>query len=45
MRETKPFSISKRAVKLAFERVKANKGTFGVDEQTITDFEKDLNSG
>ena len=43
MKETKPFSISKKAVKMAFEKVKANKGTFGVDEQTITDFEKDLN--
>ena len=43
MKETKPFNISKKAVKMAFEKVKANKGTFGVDEQSITDFEKDLN--
>lgn len=42
MKETKPFSISKKAVKMAFEKVKANKGTFGVDEQSITDFEKEL---
>ena len=42
MKETKPFNISKKAVKMAFEKVKANKGTFGVDEQSITDFEKDF---
>jgi len=44
MRETKPFSISKRAVITAYERVKANKGTYGVDEQSIEDFERDLNN-
>jgi hypothetical protein len=27
MQETKPFNISKRAVLLAYEKVKANKGT------------------
>lgn len=42
MKETKPFIISKKAVKMAFEKVKANEGTFGVDEQSISDFEKDL---
>jgi len=42
MEETKPFRISKHAVVEAFERVKANKGTYGVDEQSIEDFEKDL---
>jgi group II intron reverse transcriptase/maturase len=42
MGETKPFNISKRAVKLAYERVKANKGTYGVDEQSIEDFKKNL---
>jgi retron-type reverse transcriptase len=42
MKETKPFSISKKAVKMAFEKVKANKGTSGVDEQSIADIEKDL---
>ena len=31
MRETKPYSISKRAVIFAYERVKANKGTYGTD--------------
>ena len=42
MEETKPYSISKIAVFSAYERVKANKGTHGVDEQSIADFEKDL---
>jgi len=40
MGETKPFNISKRVVMTAYERVKANKGTYGVDEQSIEDFEK-----
>jgi len=42
MKETKQYNISKMAVKTAYERVKANKGTYGVDEQSITDFEGDL---
>ena len=42
MEETKPFKISKQAVKIAFDRVKANKGTYGIDEQTIADFEGNL---
>ena len=42
MEETKPFKISKQAVKIAFDRVKANKGTYGIDEQTITEFEENL---
>ena len=42
MEETKPFKISKQAVKIAFDRVKANKGTYGIDEQTIVDFEENL---
>jgi len=40
MYETKPFNISKYAVVDAYERVKANKGTYGVDRQSIKDFEK-----
>lgn len=28
MEETKPFVISKQVVKIAFDRVKANKGTY-----------------
>lgn len=42
MEETKPFKISKQAVKIAFDRVKANKGTYGIDEQTIQNFEENL---
>lgn len=44
MQETKPYSISKRAVITAYERVKTNKGTYGVDEQSIEDFEKKRNN-
>lgn len=42
MSETNPFSIPKRDVVTAFERVKANKGTYGIDGQTIEEFEKNL---
>ncbi|WP_141604620.1 group II intron reverse transcriptase/maturase [Terrilactibacillus laevilacticus] len=42
MQETKPFSISKNVVMYAFERVKGNKGTYGIDEQSIESFELDL---
>ena len=42
MEETKPFKISKQAVKTAFDRVKANKGAYGIDEQSISDFEENL---
>lgn len=42
MEKTKLFKISKQIVKIAFERVKANKGTYGIDEQSITDFEINL---
>lgn len=38
----KPFDISKKAVWEAWERVRANKGAAGVDEQSITQFEQDL---
>lgn len=44
MQETKPYRITKRAVLTAYERVKANKGTYGIDEQSIEDFEKNLNN-
>ena len=37
----KPFDISKWAVWEAFERVKANKGAAGVDEESIEAFEAD----
>lgn len=42
MQETKPFKISKQVVMTAYEKVKANKGTYGVDEQSLEDFEKNL---
>ncbi len=44
MSEPKPksFEISKRAVWEAWLRVKANKGAAGVDEQSITEFERNL---
>ena len=42
MRKAKPYSIPKRAVWDAYQRVKANRGAAGVDEQSLEDFEKDL---
>lgn len=42
MKETKSFSISKRTVWEAYKRVKANRGTCGVDRQSIEDFERNL---
>jgi RNA-directed DNA polymerase len=38
----KSFDISKRAVWEAYRRVKANKGGAGVDEQSMTEFEENL---
>ena len=42
MGKTKPFCISKESVVAAWDIVKANKGTYGVDEQSIEDFELNL---
>ena len=42
MSKTKPFSISKGVVWEAYKRVKANKGSAGVDEVSIEEFDKDL---
>ena len=42
MSEAKPFNISKREVWEAFQRVKANKGAAGADEQSLADFERKL---
>ena len=42
MKEAKPYNISKWSVYKAYERVRANKGSYGVDEQSIRDFEGDL---
>jgi RNA-directed DNA polymerase len=42
MNKAKQFSISKHVVLAAFEKVKANKGAAGADEQSIEDFERNL---
>jgi RNA-directed DNA polymerase len=44
MDEAKPFNIPKRVVWKAFKRVKANRGTAGVDRQSIAEFEADLSN-
>ena len=44
MDRAKPFDIPKREVWEAYKRVRANKGTAGVDGQSIADFEADLPS-
>ena len=41
----KSFEISKRVVWEAYEKVKANQGAAGVDEQSIAEFERDLKVG
>ena len=43
MEETKPFTIAQEVVYQAYKRVKANRGTYGIDKQSITDFEGKLN--
>ena len=40
--QDRPFDISKWVVWEAYQRVKANKGAAGVDEQSIAEFERDL---
>jgi RNA-directed DNA polymerase len=42
LKRAKSFEISKKVVWEAWERVKANHGAAGVDEESIADFEKDL---
>ncbi len=42
MNETKPFTIPEGLVKKAFKLVKANKGTAGVDQQSLECFELKL---
>jgi RNA-directed DNA polymerase len=42
MSKTKPYEISKKIVYEAFKRVKANKGSAGIDEQSIEGFERNL---
>jgi len=38
--QAKSYEISKRIVKEAYRRVKANRGAYGVDGQSLSDFEK-----
>jgi RNA-directed DNA polymerase len=40
--KAKPFSISKRQVWEAYKRVKENRGAAGVDDQSIEEFEEDV---
>ncbi len=40
MTSTKPYSIAKRTVWEAYQHVKANRGTAGIDEETIAMFEQ-----
>lgn len=42
MSATKPYAIDKWLIYEAYQAVKANVGSAGVDEQSIADFEKDL---
>lgn len=42
MKDSKPYEISKLVVLEAFERVKRNKGSAGIDEVDIEDFQNDL---
>jgi len=42
MKESKPYKISKHIVMSAFKRVKANRGSAGIDGQDIKEFEADL---
>jgi len=42
MSKTKPFMVSKHLVWESYERVKANKGAAGVDNESIACFEADL---
>ncbi len=42
MVENKPYNIPKQVVMTAFKRVKANKGSAGIDGLTIEDFETNL---
>jgi RNA-directed DNA polymerase len=40
--QAKPFDISKQVVWEAYKRVKSNRGTYGVDGESIADFEVNL---
>lgn len=42
LKQTKPYNIPKRLIYQAYKRVKANKGSAGVDGQTLDVFEQNL---
>uniref|UniRef100_UPI0038BB9AC2 group II intron reverse transcriptase/maturase n=1 Tax=Paraburkholderia heleia TaxID=634127 RepID=UPI0038BB9AC2 len=42
VKSAKPYSIAKRAVWEAYQRVKANHGAAGIDDETIAEFEQNL---
>ncbi len=42
MTSVKPFSIPKRSVWEAWQKVKKNKGSYGIDGESIEDFERNL---
>ena len=42
MNSTKPFVIAKREVWEAYQQVKSNRGSAGIDEETIATFEQNL---
>ncbi len=42
LNKTKSYRISKNSVVKAWKSVKANKGSYGIDEQSIRDFSKEL---
>jgi len=42
MSKTKSFSISKKVIGEAYKRVKANKGAAGIDNESLEDFEENL---
>jgi len=42
LKQAKPYCITKRQVWQAYKRVKANKGAAGIDNQTIDEFDADL---
>jgi len=39
---TKPFNIPKQLVMQAYQQVKSNGGAAGVDQQSLTDFDRNL---
>ncbi|WP_334468885.1 hypothetical protein [Arsenophonus sp. PmNCSU2021_1] len=42
MSQSKPFALSRQAVWCAYKKVKANKGSAGIDGQSIEEFDKNL---